>query len=222
MKVKINNRLEKVASLVKENDYVLDVGCDHALLDIYLLQTKKRVRAIASDIKEGPLVHAKENIKKYQLQDKIKVKLGNGIDTIEEEVNTIIISGMGGKNIVGILKYKTNLMKKVDTLILSPNNDTEFVRKEICRLGFYIEEEILVLEKKFFYPILRFRRGKKHYRKEDYLFGPILRIRKDPSFHEYMKREKEVRQKLLQILPKNYMKKRWELKNEIKMIEKNL
>lgn len=222
MKVKINNRLEKVASLVSENDYILDVGCDHAFLDIYLLETKKKVHAIASDIKEGPLSHARENIRKYQLQDKIKVKLGNGIEPIEDEVNTIVISGMGGRNIVGILKYKTHLLKKVEKLILSPNNDTEIVRKEICKLGYYIEEEILVLEKGFFYPVLRFRKGHRHYGKKDYLFGPILREKKEPSFYEYMKREGQIRKKLLEILPKKYWKRRWQLKKELKIIEKIL
>jgi len=76
---------------------------------------------------------AKENIKKYQLTKKIEVKLGNGIETINENVDTIIISGMGGLNIIGILKYKTDLMKNVETLILSPNNDADKLRKEISK-----------------------------------------------------------------------------------------
>ncbi|MCI8568129.1 MAG: SAM-dependent methyltransferase, partial [Bacilli bacterium] len=34
--MKINERLKLVASFVEENSNVIDVGCDHALLDIYL------------------------------------------------------------------------------------------------------------------------------------------------------------------------------------------
>lgn len=222
MKVKINHRLEKVASLVEDGSTILDVGCDHALLDVYLLQNKKDIRAIASDIKEGPLVQARENIKKYQLQSEIKVKQGNGIDPIEEGVDTVIISGMGGLNIVGILKYKMDLLKNVHTLILSPNNDVHQVRKEISKLGFYIDDEILVFDKGFFYPILRFKRGKKKYRAEEYLFGPVLLQQRGDSFLAFMNRERVQKEKLLEILPKKYFKKRWQLKKELRMIRRYL
>lgn len=222
MKVKINNRLECVASFVEEDSYIIDVGCDHALLDIYLLQNKKNIKAIASDIKEGPLVHAKENIKKYQLTKKIEVKLGNGIETINENVDTIIISGMGGLNIIGILKYKTDLMKNVETLILSPNNDADKLRKEISKIGYYIKDESLVLEKGFFYPVICFKKGKKKYKREDYLFGPILIQKKEPEFFKYMKRQVEQKEKLLEILPKKYIRRRIELKKELKVLKKYL
>ena len=38
--MKINERLKRVASYVDDNSYIIDVGCDHALLDIYLVKTK--------------------------------------------------------------------------------------------------------------------------------------------------------------------------------------
>ena len=92
---------------------MIDVGCDHALLDIYLASTYKNIKIIASDNKKGPLEGAKENIKKYHLENRIKLKLGNGIDPIEKEVNTIIISGMGGLNMIGILKYKKEMITNI-------------------------------------------------------------------------------------------------------------
>ena len=51
--MKISNRLKLIASFVDDNSYVIDVGCDHALLDIFLVQTKKNIKTIASDINEG-------------------------------------------------------------------------------------------------------------------------------------------------------------------------
>ena len=39
--MRINERLNRVASYVDDNSYIIDVGCDHALLDIYLVKTKK-------------------------------------------------------------------------------------------------------------------------------------------------------------------------------------
>lgn len=218
----INNRLKAIASLVKEESYIIDVGCDHALLDIYLLKNRKGVRAIASDIKPGPLEQAKQNVKKYQLQAQIKVKQGNGIEPIEEEVDTVIISGMGGCHINGILKYKTHLLKNVTTLILSPNSDVQKVRKEIGKLGFFIEEEVLIFEKGIFYPILYFRRGKKKYSQEQYLLGPKLIEKREPIFEKYLLVQHHQKTKLLEILPKKYLKRRWKLKKELRIINRYL
>ena len=220
MKVKLNQRLLKIAELVPINASIIDVGCDHALLSIYISQNKKPKKVIASDIKEGPLIHAKENIRKYQQEDKIKVKLGSGISTIENDIDTIIISGMGGLNMIGILKYSKDTYKNVNRIILSPNSDTYAVRKEITKLGFMIQEEMLVKENNIIYPIIVFERGKKKYHDKDYLFGPILLEKKDTLFLEYIRKETIKKEKLLEVLPKKYIKKRIELKKELHLISK--
>lgn len=222
MKVKLNNRLLSITDFIEEGSSVIDVGCDHALLSIFIAQNKKPLKVIASDIKEGPLVGAKENVKKYGVEDKVKIKLGSGIETIEEDIDTIIISGMGGLNMVGILKYSTDKYKKVNTIILSPNNDVDKVRREICKLGFYIENEKLVKEKNIIYPIINFKRGKKKYSYRDYLYGPILIKNKDHLLLEKLKQEKDLKEKLLQILPKKYIKRRLQVKKELKEIKKIL
>lgn len=220
MSIKLNNRLQTVASLVDNDKKIIDIGCDHALLSIYLVQNKNPLKVIASDINEGPLLHAKENIKKYKLDNKIKTKLGNGIEPIEDDIDTIIISGMGGLNMIGILKYEPSKYKNVKTIILSPNSDTDILRKEICKLGFYIEDEVLVKEKNIIYPVIKFERGKRKYKYKDYLFGPVLIEKRDPLFIEYIQKEKTTKEKLLAVLPKKYFEKRFKLKKELKIIEK--
>ena len=59
--MKINDRLKKIGDLVDANSLCLDIGCDHALLDIYLVKEKNQQKAIASDIALGPLEKANEN-----------------------------------------------------------------------------------------------------------------------------------------------------------------
>lgn len=221
MKVKLNHRLETVASCVEENTNVIDIGCDHALLDIYLIQNNKCNYIIASDNKIGPVNQATANVKKYNI-DRIKIKLGNGVETIEDNIDTIIISGMGGLNIVGILKYHTNLYKQVDTLILSPNSDAEILRKEISNLGFHITNEKLVKENNIVYQVMVFKRGKKYYTRAELLFGPILINNKSELFMEYIKNNKQAKETLLKILPKKYYRKRFRLKKDIKLINKLL
>ncbi|MBE6147350.1 MAG: SAM-dependent methyltransferase [Firmicutes bacterium] len=221
-KVNINKRLERLSTFVDEEKNIIDVGCDHALLDIYLFQNRKKINIIASDIKEGPLKGAKENLKKYNLEDKIKLKLGPGIEPMEKETDTVIISGMGGLNMIGILKYKEEERKQIKTIILSPNNDVEKVRKEITKLGYYIDKEELVQDKDFIYPIIRFQKGKKKYKQEEYLFGPIILKERTELFKTYLEKKKQTVEHLLQVLPKKYIKRRFELKKELKCLERIL
>ena len=218
----LSKRLESVASLIEENRSIIDIGCDHALLSIYIALNKKPNRVIASDNKEGPLEGAKENLKKYKVEDRVTLKLGDGVDPIESDINTIIIAGMGGLNIVGILKYKRDLYKNVDTIIISANTDVDFVRKEICKLGYFIDDEVIVKEGNIIYPIIRFKKGKKRYTKLEYILGPVLLKKKDKIFVEYLNKEKDTKEKILSILPKKYVFRRIELKKELKEINRIL
>lgn len=217
--MKINDRLKKIGDLVETNSFCLDIGCDHAFLDIYLVKKNKNIKAIASDIAEGPLNQARENIKREGLEDKIEVRLGNGLDTYTDEVNTIIISGMGGRNMIGIFKNNMKVLKNIDTIILSPNNYQIDVKKFLVKNGFYIDDEELVKDKKFIYQIIKFKKGKRHYSRKEYFFGPVLLQKKGALFEEYYKREKLSREILISILPKNYRYKKFITKREIKMIE---
>ena len=161
--MKINARLKKIGDLAPANSFCLDIGCDHALLDIYLVHKNKNIKAVASDIAEGPLEQAKENIKRERLEKEIEVRLGDGLSTYSKEIDTIIISGMGGRNIIGICKKDLKILKNIDTLIISPNNYQEDVKRYLCKNGFYIENEEFVKDKKFIYQIIIFKKGKKKY-----------------------------------------------------------
>ena len=125
---------------------------------------------------------------------------------------------MGGRTIIGIFKYKPKIVKKIDTIIVSPNNYQEDVRRFFTSIGFYIDKEELVKEGKIIYQIIKLKRGKKKYKKKDYFFGPILLENKNNLFIEYYKRELKSREIILDILPKNHRLRKHKLKKEIKMI----
>ena len=220
--MKINARHKKIGDIVEANYFCLDVGCDHALLDIYLIHRDKNIKTIASDIAAGPLDQAKKNIKREHLEDVIETRLGPGLSTYTQEVNTIIISGMGGRNIIGICKDNLSILKKINTLIISPNNYQEDVKKYLCKHGFYISNEEFVKDKKFIYQIIILKSGKKKYTKKEYFFGPIFLEKKGPLFREYYDRELKTREILISMLPNNYRLKKYKLKKEIKMIKNEI
>ena len=123
---------------------------------------------------------------------------------------------------IGIFKNHFEVLKKVDTIILSPNNYQIDVKKFLCKHHFYLSNEELVKEGKFIYQILVFSKGKRKYTKKDYFFGPVLLKKKGSLFEEYYKRELKSREILLQILPKNYRWKKFLTRREIKMIKEEI
>ena len=113
--IKISKRLETISNYVNDNSNIVDIGCDHGLLDIYLIQNKTNINIIASEINENALNNAKNNIKKYKLNNKIKTILSDGLDNINtNNIDTIIVAGMGAHTIVGILHKNIKKIKNIN------------------------------------------------------------------------------------------------------------
>lgn len=187
--IKLSKRLLSIANLVSDNSKVVDIGCDHGLVSIYLAMNKQNISIIASDINQNALDNAIKNINKYHLEDKIKVCLSNGLDNINDEIDTIIISGMGGHTIVDILTNNQEKLNTVNNIIIQSNNDIEYVRRKIVKLGYYISKEELILDKNIYYTVILFTKGKKKYTNKEYYFGPILLKENSKIFIERKNKE---------------------------------
>lgn len=213
--IKLSKRLETIASFISKEDNVLDIGCDHALLDIYL--SKKYSKTYyASDLRESALDMARNNIKKYDA-DKVVLKCGNGLEVLDNlgNVNTIVISGMGYMSITHILKnikYKKNINK----LIIQSNSNSEIVRKFLLKNNFYIEKESIVLDKNIYYIVSLFKRGKRKYSAMEKEIG----IMEDDILKDYIKIELKKNEILLSVIPKKNIIKRFEVKKKIKYLNK--
>ena len=219
--MRISKRLKAISNFIDDNSNIIDVGCDHALLDIYLFNNKKNVKLIASDIKEGPLEQAKKNIEKYGCND-IKVKLGNGIDTIENYIDTIVIAGMGGDTIIDILNSGKDKLENVKTIVISPQSEWSKTRKFICDLDFIIEDEIIVEDSNKFYLIIKFVKGRKKYSNKELEYGPILLKNKSIEFKKYYNLLLEEKIKILKKVPIFKIVERVKYKKQINIIKKIL
>lgn len=217
--MRISKRLSTISKLIDNDSIILDVGCDHALLDIYTVLNNKSIKAYASDNKIGPLDGAKDNIKKYKLDKKINTILMDGIEDIPSDVNTVIISGMGGINIINILNNNKNNLSNIDTLIVSPNNDYVKVRQGLNKLGYCFEDEILLVDKKITYLIMKLKKKKKRYSKRELVLGPILLQKKDKVFIKYLNDELKRKKIIYNLTPKKYFYKRYRLRKDIKLIQ---
>ena len=166
--VKLSPRLEAVSSYVKDDSKIIDIGCDHAFLDIYLYKNRNNIKIIASDVNEKALQNAKANIHKYNLDNKIDTRLGSGLTVLnDEDIDTIILAGMGSFTMLKILNH--DLLKKtsIKQIIVQSNTDLYLLRKEVIKKGFYIKNEQVIKENNLYYVIINFERGKRKYSKKE-------------------------------------------------------
>ena len=221
--INISNRLKTIAEIVlsKESQKIIDVGCDHALLDIYLLQNNPNLKIVASDNKELPLENAKKNILKYSFLNKIEVCLKDGIEDIDKDIDTIVISGMGEETIIDILEKDKEELKHVNRLIISSNNKYYDLRKKIINLGFYITNEKIVFEDDKYYIIIEFTKGGKKYSDKELFMGPVLLQSKDNLFYKYYSYIKQEKEYILNKITNDNNKKEI-LENELNYIEENM
>lgn len=145
----ISKRLKAITSYVAKDDKVVDVGCDHGLLSIYLIENNLVSKVIASDVNENALKNAISNIEKRNLH--IKTVLSDGIEKIDlKDINTLIISGMGTSTILHIL-HDNKKLKKINKLIIQADNDHYILRENLNEKGYYLKEESYTYDKNKWY-----------------------------------------------------------------------
>ena len=151
---KLSDRLKAIVKFVDKKDSIVDVGCDHGYLSIYLTENKLVKKVIASDINQNALNSAINNIKKSKLN--IETVLSDGIKDINlKGINTLVISGMGTNTILHILSDSGKL-KNINKLLLQSNNDHEILRRSLNLIGYYLEDETYTFDKGKWYVTCKF------------------------------------------------------------------
>ena len=220
---KLSKRLEVVASFIKEDSKVIDIGCDHGLLSIFLANTYKNIKIIASDVNKNALNSAIKNIKEAGLEDKIETRLGSGVEIVSpEEIDTIVIACMGSNTIVGILKYSKEKLVNVNNIIVQSNTDLYFLRKNITNIGYYIEDEVLVEDKNIIYTVIKFTKGKRKYTYKELYLGPILLNNKDKLFKIKNEKELKTMNMIIKNITKGHYLYRLKIRKNINVLEEVL
>lgn len=147
-------RLEAVASFVKKDSIVLDVGTDHAYLPIILSKQGKCKKIIASDISENALSYGKANLKKYNINN-VTIVLSDGLKNITNKYDTLTICGMGTYTIIDILKSGY----LPENIIISSNNDLYTLRCYLNSINYKIVKEIIIFENSKYYDIISYEKG---------------------------------------------------------------
>ena len=156
----MNKRLELIASILPHGRGFADVGTDHGYLPVYMAQHGYSGKIIASDINEGPLSTAVASARQAGVEDRICFRLCDGLDGCgSEELDTVVIAGMGGDTICGILDRADLIMSRDILLILQPMTKAEVLRYWLTNNDFAICGEWLIEENSEIYQILSARFG---------------------------------------------------------------
>ena len=208
---KISNRLKILTQFIDKKDQVVDVGCDHGYLSIYLMANKLCKKVIASDINKNALAGAVRNVKNSGLD--IPVILSDGINDVDlKGINTLVISGMGTNTILHILSDNDKL-KNINKIIVQSNNDHELLRRELNNKGYYLDNEVIIFDKGKWYVTCLFIKSDCKNTESEIKYGYL-------SNSEYNNYLVKYNKDILKKIPLTSIKKKYNKYLEIKDLKK--
>ena len=162
----MNKRISVISSYINEDDKVADIGCDQALLSELL--AKRKIYSVASDIKSNIIDNAKKRIKDLELEKYINFIVSDGLENIPNNIDTLVLSGMGAYTILKIISKSKKQYKKVITI---SNNNNDILRIKMLDFGYKIFCEEIIYDRNKYYNLIVFISGNSKYSKEEILFG---------------------------------------------------
>lgn len=176
----LTKRLQSIVSFIDSNDCLVDVGCDHGLLSIYLIRNNFAKKVIASDVNPNALSSAIRNIKEAGLD--IETVLSDGIESINlNGINCLVIAGMGTGTIKHILDDSSKL-KGINKIVVQSNNDHYMLRSFMNSIGYYLDDEIYTEERKKWYVTSCFIKTNKKNSEMELKYGFL----NDDSYNNYL------------------------------------
>lgn len=137
----VDNRLQRIAGMIRHGDRVADIGTDHAYLPVFLIKEGIAFKAFACDVSYGPLENAKNTIERSGVEG-ITLRKGDGLLAVQpDEIDTAVIAGMGGDLMARIISDAEWIKNSRYELILQPMTAVEDLREYLCQNGFEILKE---------------------------------------------------------------------------------
>lgn len=211
----ISTRLNEIVNLIDRNQNVADIGSDHGYVLIELRKRGFKSKLLGVENKKAPFLHLVNNVNSYKDID-INCDLSDGLDNVSEEYSTVILAGMGFKNISCIIDKNKKKVDFIDTFIVDAHTDKSKVRPYFLKLGYKIEDEKIVFEDGIFYDLIKFKKGNtsNSYTPSELEFGPIHLKNKDELFIKMIKKEIDYNNSIIDKIKKTDATKKIENLNQ--------
>ncbi len=188
----LSKRLKCIINLV-QNRRIIDVGCDHGKVVLKLFCDNKIDFAICSDISLPSVQKAETLLKENNIpQEKFSIRCGDGLETlkVDDNIEEMIIAGMGGKEIINIINNAPILP---ESMILQPQKNAIEVKKTILERNYHIVFDKIVKDSGKFYNIIKAQKknNKQDVSEYNLYFGMINFEEKNKDFEEYLDYLKE-------------------------------
>ncbi len=187
-------RLETIIERMPASGCLADIGCDHAYIAIEAVRRGKAARALACDVRKGPLQQAAEHILCAGLAGKIETRLSDGLEKVAPgEADCVIIAGMGGPLMERILQER---LADFGHFVLSPQSEIPHFRRFLLAEGMRIDEETMLIDEGKYYVIFNVSQradassDPMYMTEEDFLYGGRLLRRLDPVLKSFLEKEK--------------------------------
>ncbi len=151
----MTDRLNKIFETLPKCEMFADIGCDHGYIAKAMLESKKADRVIISDISAKCLEKAKSLLSQDIACGKAVSVVSNGFKNVGR-CDLALIAGMGGEEIVGILKNAKILPQK---LALQPMKNADKVRVTALELGYKIDKDFIFKSGKKYYDFILLSKG---------------------------------------------------------------
>lgn len=207
----IGKRLETIVDLCEPTKIIADLGCDHGLVTAELILQDKAQMVIATEISSNCLNKAVLLADSINITPFVSFREGNGFDAITkyDKINLAIIAGMGGMEIINILKKKP---KHLFNFILQPMHDVIKLREFLISNNFKIEVDKLVQEGDKFYNIIKVTKGKNRLADLEVYFGLTNFTDNYEVFYNYLITQRDKYSKLKESVGELSSSKELELK----------
>ena len=186
--MKLPPRLLKVAEFIPPGRVVADIGTDHALLPLHLLESGRARKVIAVEVGAKPYAQARGNLEQHPLGERVELRLGDGLQALSQSdgAGVAVIAGMGGGTIRKILSQRPpDLDKTLEFFILQPMSRPRELRAWLPEGGFSILDEALAKDEGRIYEVFLAVIGTAPPR-AGLPFGLKLLENRDPHLKEYL------------------------------------
>lgn len=191
MPPKTINRIEVIASFVDFEANIADIGSDHCKVPILLCKQNKIRFAQAVENKKGPYKRMCKEIEDSGFSNAIKPTLSDGLNDLDECVDTLIIAGMGGKLIISILAKNIKKLANISTIIIDAHNEKYEISSFLMKQGYILADNSFFYDSNKPYDVMKWQKSENRveYTESELKFGPLNIIRKPQAWVCYWKNE---------------------------------
>lgn len=186
-------RVEEIVSHVVNSDICADVGCDHGYIGQTILKTGRAKKVIFTDVSSKCLKKAEELVDNDIRLGKAKAVVCDGLTGVTDEVDTVVIAGMGGEEIIKILSECLPRLR-VKTLVLQPMKNSDKLRAYLLDGGFSLIRDYTFMDAGKYYDLIKAQKTDdkiKPYSVDELLFGRENLLVKGADFISRCKKEIE-------------------------------